>query len=203
MALALTAVHQAAENLLTCVCQDLARLPTELPGLDGCPCRMFVAPGQPAADGCDEGCVTLPADQYPGQLTVHVIRIYATDRQTFPRETGTTATIRDNRDCAPPPTTAVELAVTLWRCTPLPTDQGCPPTAAQLGDSAMQLHADLLSVQRAILCCYADTDTTRPRGRRYVMGNSRTLGPQGGCVGLEQRVVVALDDCLACEPVAP
>ena len=200
MALSLLAVHQAAQNLLECVCAGLSRLPTDVPGLAGCPCRSCVVPGAVAADGCDTDCATPPTGEYPGQLSVSVIRLYSSDRATFPREA---QTIHDGKQCVPPPVTAVELAVTVYRCAPLPTDQGCPPTCEQLSDSAMQLHADMLAVQTAVLCCYSATDTTRRNGRRFVLGQSRTLGPQGGCVGLEQRVTVALDDCVPCPVPGP
>lgn len=200
MALSLLAVHQAADNLLNCVCEALARVPAEVPGLPGCPCRSCVVPGASAADGCDGDCGPLPPGEFPGQLTVNVIRIYPTDRQSFPREV---QAVRDLKQCLAPPVTAVELAVTLYRCAPLPSDTGCPPSCEELNASATQLHVDMLAVQQAVLCCYAATDTTRRTGRRYVLGQSRTLGPQGGCVGLEQRVVVALDDCLPCPPESP
>ena len=200
MALSLLAVHQVAENLLQCVCAALSRLPTEVPGLDGCPCRSCVVPGAVAADGCDADCGTPPVGEYPGQLSVNVVRLYSSDRPAFPREV---LAVHDLKQCGPPPVTAVELAVTVYRCTPLPTDQGCAPTCEQMSASAMQLHADMLTVQSGILCCLAGTDTARRTGRRFVLGQSRTLGPQGGCVGLEQRVTVALDDCVPCPPAAP
>lgn len=195
MALSILAVDAAASSLLACVCSGLATLPAEVPGLDGCPCRSCVVPGTPAADNCGEGCEALPAGQFPGQLTVNVVRIYSAERQGFPREA---QTIRDLKDCPPPQTTAVELLVTLYRCVPGVSDEGCPPSCEALSASAMQLHADMLAIQRAILCCYAGTDTTRPRGRRYVMGASTVTGPRGDCVGIEQRVTVALDDGLCC-----
>jgi hypothetical protein len=197
MALSITAIDTAAQDLLTCVCNSLAALPVEVPGLAGCPCRTCVVPGAVAADGCDETCGAVAPDEYPGQLTVSVVRIYSTDRQSFPREL---ATVRDNRGCQPQPVTAVELAVTLFRCTPLPSDDGCPPSCESLSASALQLHVDMLAVQRAALCCYAGTDTVTRGGRRYTLGGSRTLGPQGGCVGLEQRLTVGLDGCLVCPP---
>lgn len=200
MALSLLAVHQASENLLECVCTGLGRLPAEVPGLAGCPCRSCVVPGVAAADGCDASCGTLPPGEHPGQLSVNVVRLYSSDRTSFPREV---LAVQDGKQCGPPPVTAVELAITVYRCAPLPSDQGCPPTCEELTASATQLHADMLAVQAAVLCCYSGTDTTRRNGRRFVLGQSRTLGPQGGCVGMEQRVVVALDDCVPCPPVEP
>lgn len=199
VAMPITAIDTAAQDLLSCVCTSLSGLPTEVPGLAGCPCRSCVVPGTVAADGCDETCGVLPPGEYAGQLTVSVARLFASDRNLFPREA---ALVRDNRGCQPQHTTAVELLVTLFRCAPLPSDEGCPPSCESLAASALQLHTDMLAVQRAILCCYADTDQSVRGGRRYVLGQSRTLGPQGGCVGLEQRVVVALDGCLVC-PVPP
>lgn len=200
MALSTLAVDAAATSLLACACDALSRLPAEVPGLAGCPCRSCVVPGaQVAWDGCDGACPPVPGE-FPGQLSVNVIRIYTSDRTSFPREV---QTVRDLKNCPMPQTTAVELAVTVLRCTPLPSDQGCPPTCDEMAASAMQLHADMLAVQQSVLCCYAGTDTTRRNGRRYVMGQSRTLGPQGGCVGFEQRVTVALDDALCCPVEEP
>lgn len=202
------AVHQAAQDLLNCVCTSLAALPVELPGLMGCPCRAGVVPGEPAADGCDGGCDMQPGD-WPGQLTVNVDRLFATDFNTFPRETGTLSTvgngsgIRDLKNCAMPQVTAVVLRVTLWRCVPGPDDRGCPPSMAALDEAAMQLHADMLAVQQGILCCYAGTDTTRRNGRRYVVGQTLPLGPQGGCAGFQTTVTVALDDCIPCPAPTP
>lgn len=204
MALNLLAAHQAAENLLTCVCSGLGRLPADVPGLAGCPCRVFVSPGVPAADGCDSSCTPLPAGQYPGQLTVHVVRAYSSTRQAFPRlETNSPDSVRDLRNCQGPPTTAVELMVTLYRCVPGMSNEGCPPAPEVLTASAMQTNADLMAIQSAVLCCYAATDTTRPRGRRFVLGQAAVVGPQGDCVGVQTAVTLALDDCLPCPPVVP
>lgn len=197
MALSILAVDAAATSLLACVCTALSRLPTEVPGLAGCPCRSCVVPGaQVAWDGCDGACPPVPGE-FPGQLSVNVVRLYSSDFHQFPREV---QTVRDVKNCPMPQTTAVELAVTVLRCVPGMDKNGCPPTCEQMSAAAMQSHADMLAVQQAILCCYAGTDTSRRNGRRYVLGQSRTVGPQGDCAGFEQRVVVALDDCLPCPP---
>jgi hypothetical protein len=209
MALSMLAIHQAAQNLLDCCCTALAALPAEIPGLAGCPCRVGVVPGAVAADGCDGGCNVQPGE-YPGQLTVNVVRIYASDPVQFPREAGSLTSsqtpgngVRSLKNCAMPQVTAVELLVTLFRCVPGPTDDGCPPTMAELDASALQYHADMLAVQQGILCCYAGTDDTRRNGRRYVMGQTTTIGPSGGCVGFQTRVVVALDDVIPPIPATP
>lgn len=208
MALSMLAIHQAAQNLLDCVCGAVDALTLSVPGLAGCPCRVGVVPATPAADGCDGGCDAGPGE-WPGQLTVNVVRLYASDLTVFPREAGGTSQtanglgVRSLKNCTMPQVTAVELAVTLFRCAPGPSDEGCPPAMAELDASAMQYHADMLAVQQGILCCYSGTDVTRRTGRRYVMGQTTTIGPSGACVGFQTRVTVALDDSLPPVPVAP
>lgn len=191
MTLNVLSVHQAASNLLDCVCGALSRVPVQVPGLMGCPCRTCVVPGaQVAWDGCDTGCgETLPLGQFPGQLSVNVVRMFQTDTTSFPRET----TLVTDAACQSPLITGLELAITVLRCQPLPSDGGCPPDCDELNDAAMQQHADMAAVWTGVTCCYANTDTTRRKGRRFVLGSSRTVGPQGGCSGFEQRVTVALE----------
>lgn len=198
MALNLLSIHQAAQSLLDCVCAALDAAPETVPGLAGCPCRVGVVAGAVAADGCDGGCDIQPG-QFPGQLTVSTRRIFATDSNTFPRETGlgsdrTTGGVRDRSLCRLPQLTAVELLVTLFRCAPGPTEEGCPPSMAELDASALQFHADMLAVQQGVLCCFPATEIdVRRNGRRFVMGSTTTIGPQGGCVGFQTMVTVALD----------
>ena len=86
----------------------------------------------------------------------------------------------------------VTLAVTVFRCAHGPTAGGCPPTPAELSGDAMQVHADMVAVQRAALCCFGATGGQR-NGRRYVLGATTTIGPQGGCVGFQTLVTVLLD----------
>lgn len=207
MALTLLSVHQAAQDLLDCVCGALDASPLEIPGLAGCPCRVGVVPGEVAADGCDGGCNVGPGE-FPGQLTVSVRRVFATDTNNFPRELGlgsdrTSGGVRDRSLCRLPQLTAVELLVTLFRCTPVPDDNGCPPSMQALDATALQYHADMLAVQRGILCCFPGTETdVRRNGRRFLVGATTTIGPQGGCVGFQTSVTVALDGQLPPLPEA-
>ncbi|QBZ73511.1 hypothetical protein SEA_MISCHIEF19_26 [Streptomyces phage Mischief19] len=190
MALDTLTFHSAASALLDCVCAELDELydPQATAPLMGCPCRKMVIAGQAAADGCDGGCSRPGTGEFPGQLTVGVQRIYSTDRQQFPREL---TVARDGRNCGMPVSLAVQLNVTVFRCAPLPTDGGCPPTPAELSASALQTHADMAAVNRGVLCCFG-SDSTRPNGRRYVLGATTPLGPQGGCVGFSTLVTVDL-----------
>lgn len=201
MALSLTAANLLASQVLTCVCEALDRTPVALPGLYGCPCRKYVSAGTPAADGCDTSCGTLPAGEYPGQLTVNVVRLFNTNYTDFPREVAFRGnqTVMDARKCLPP-VTAVELNVTVFRCTPLPSDQGCPPAPADIEAAALQLNVDMIAVQEGILCCLADAGVTpmHPNGYRFVMNGSRVIDASGGCVGFSQTLIVSLDDVTCC-----
>lgn len=199
MALDYLAVQQAAQSLLDCTCEALDDLVTEVPGLAGCPCRVGIVPGAPAADGCDGGCNVQPGE-YPGQLTVNVVRTYPAD---LPRFTNVQAVILDGSNCGTTALTVVDLSVTLWRCVPGPTDDGCPPSMTELGASAIQLHADMLAINQAVTCCFATRGTTRRKGRRYSLGQTTVLGPQGGCVGIQTTVTVALDALSVAPPAGP
>lgn len=189
MALDTLSFHSAATALLDCVCNELDELhdPAAATPLMGCPCRKAVIAGQAAADGCGGDCNQPGPGEFPGQLTVGVQRIYTTDRQQFPREL---SVAKDGRNCGMPVSLAVQLNVTVFRCAPVPTGQ-CPPTPEELTANALQMHADMVAVQRGVLCCFG-TDTSRPNGRRYVLGATTPIGPQGGCVGFSTLVTVDL-----------
>lgn len=52
----------------------------------------------------------------------------------------------------------------------------------------------MVVVRNALECCLPSTGEQR-RGRVVFVGESKTVGPEGMCVGLEQRVTVALPGC--------
>ncbi|MGO4747800.1 hypothetical protein AB4212_04040 [Streptomyces sp. 2MCAF27] len=191
MALHPLAIHDLAEAVLGCVCAALEDTATKVEGQPACPdCRTCLVPGTPAWDGCEDPCT----GEAGGQLTVNVTRVYPSTTTSFPAED---RTVRDLRECAPPPVTAVELVVTLLRCAPGPTEQGCLPSCEEEEAAARVLHVDQFTVYNALLCCVSRTGGGR-RGRRFLLGASRVVGPQGGCVGIEQRVTVALPGCDPC-----
>ncbi|OEJ56842.1 hypothetical protein BGM19_01110 [Streptomyces agglomeratus] len=192
MALTPLAIHDLTEAVLGCVCVALDRTAVDVPDQPGCPsCRACVVPGQPAWDTCDDPC---SGEESGGQLTVSVARIYASTDADFPAEA---RVVQGVRGCMPPPVTALELVVTLLRCAPTFSEDGCPPTCDELSAASRALHVDMVTVYNALLCCLPGTEQRR-RGRRFVMGVQRTIGPEGGCVGLEQRVTVALPGCGRC-----
>ncbi|MGW2964027.1 hypothetical protein ACWDGI_36965 [Streptomyces sp. NPDC001220] len=89
----------------------------------------------------------------------------------------------------------MELVVTVLRCAPSFGEGACPPSCDALEEAARILHIDMVVVRNALERCLPTTGDQR-RGRVVFVGEQRTVGPQGGCVGLEQRVTVALQGCL-------
>ncbi|WP_146192640.1 hypothetical protein [Streptomyces sp. A244] len=81
----------------------------------------------------------------------------------------------------------------------MPTDRGCPPSCDGQAAAARTTHIDVTVMMNALLCCLPGTSTST-HGRSFVLGQSRVVGPEGGCVGVEQRVTVALPGC-ACPDV--
>lgn len=195
MALNALDLHDLTEAVLGCVCAALAEAALVVDGQPGCPGRACVVPGQPAWDNCDDPC---SGDGAPGQLTVSVARLYSSTLD-FPTED---RTVFGMRGCTPPPLTAAELVITLLRCAPTYDEGGCPPNCEELSAAARILHVDAVTVQNALLCCLPGTSSAR-RGRKFVLGQQRIVGPEGGCVGLEQRVTVALPGCRCPDEVSP
>lgn len=190
MALTPLAIHDLAETVLACVCMALDDVAAEVEGQPGCPCRACVVPGTPAWDDCSDPC---SGDDGPGgQLTVNFARIYGTSR--FPQEE--IDNVQGTRGCQPPATMAAEMVVTLLRCVPTVNENGCPPTCEELSAAARVTHVDAATVYNALMCCLPKTGGRR--GRRFLMGQQKIIGPQGGCVGIEQRVIVALPGCAPC-----
>ncbi|MGA5202814.1 hypothetical protein [Streptomyces variegatus] len=188
MALTPFALHELAEEVLGCVCAALDAVAADEEDVLGCPERACVVPGKAAWDSCDDPC----GGGTPGQLTVNVAQIFpSTSFPTLDRE------VRGMRSCPPPAVTAAELVITLLRCAPGPDENGCPPSCEELAASARQLHVDATTVYNALICCLPKTGSGR-RGPKYVLGIQRTVGPEGLCVGIEQRVTVALPGCGRC-----
>lgn len=180
-----TAIHDLAQAVLACVCTALEETATEVEGQPGCPCRACVVPGTPAWDSCADPC----SSDTGGQLTVSVARLYpSTD---FPAQS---SDVQGVRGCMPAPTTAAELVITLLRCAPLPDSNGCPPTCDEQAAAARVVHVDAVTIMNALYCCLPGLGPAR-RGLKFTVGQQRLLGPEGGCVGVEQRVTVALPGC--------
>lgn len=197
MALRRTAVHDLTQAVLGCVCEALQATAVEVEGQPGCPCRACVVPGQPAWDNCGNPCDQ--EDEVGGQLSVSVVRLYPSSLAQFPAED---RQVLGTKTCVLPQLIAVEVLVTLLRCAPGPSEDGCPPTCEELALAAQILHTDMTTVHNALMCCVPATSSRR-RGQIFIVGQQKTVGPQGDCVGLEQRLTVGLPACPCPEEELP
>lgn len=188
MALRQTSVNDMAETILGCVCAALDAAADDVEGIPGCPCRACVVPGMPAWDDCEDPCGQSGAG---GQLTVSFVRLYTST--TFPADD---LPVRGLPGCVPSAGVAAEFVVTLLRCVPISSEDGCPPTCEEQSAAAKILNTDAVTVYNALVCCLPKTGGRR--GPKYVMGQQKVVGPQGGCAGIEQRVTVALASCVKC-----
>lgn len=156
-----------AEEIRTCVCNTLN---TE--GTCGCPCRSCVIVGRPAFDDCCNG-----------QLTVSLERLYV--HGNFPAKDTQPAF------CSTP--LAADYLITYIRCAPVIKDDGSPPSCDELSDSALGIYTDLYVVKRALICCLQ----AAKRKRKFVMGESNPLTPDGACQGFEIRLTIEIEDTLS------
>ncbi|MGW2951491.1 hypothetical protein [Streptomyces eurythermus] len=193
MALNPLVIHETAEALLACVCAELTLTAARVDGQPGCPCRSCVVPGTPAWDDCGGDC---SGGAPPGQLTVNFVSVIPSSN--FPAET---RDVLGSKNCAPI-RPAAEFLITLLRCAPTPDEQSCPPACEELETAARVLAVDATTVWNALQCCFPGTSQAR-RGQTFVMGQQRVVGPEGECVGIEQRVIVALPSCKCPEGESP
>lgn len=131
----------------------------------GCPCRRFISTGPPAWD--QEACCS------DGQLTAYVERIYP--YKLFPSQTGEPSVCSTEL--------AVDVVVTLLRCYPaVLKEDGSSPTASEINAASEAVNRDLLLLTKAVICCLSGK-----RSRLFIFTGGRTIGPDGGCVGVEAR----------------
>jgi hypothetical protein len=181
-------MYTLAEGILACVCTALDEARAEDNTLPGCPCRTFVAPGARIAWDCSDGsCGT----QCAGQLTVHFENVTLADSANGDFRTG--SVVQKGRSCNVS-FVRVEFVVTLLRCVPVAYDTGQPPEAADLADAAYVQMADAETILAALQCCVPGL-AAPGHTLRYTLGAGRTIGPEGGCAGVEQRVTVAIPGC--------
>ncbi|MGJ3558828.1 hypothetical protein ACR6C2_07565 [Streptomyces sp. INA 01156] len=166
------------------MCATLAETAMAVDGQPGCPCVTCVVPGTPAWDSCDGGC---EGGETPGQLTVHYSGMVPTSN--FPQET---RDVIGSKNCLPV-RAAAEYVITLLRCAPSPARTGVRPPARS---SRLPRGSSRWTRRRSgTRSRAASRRPANRRGQTFVMGQQRTIGPEGGCVGVEQRVTVALPSC--------
>lgn len=157
------AVWPVVEAMSVCLCSTLS---DDGLGDDLCFCGIF--PGSQAYDQMGDGTA--------GQAWVRVVRVFPSN--TFPQIEQS-----PRRSCGAD--LAVELEIGVLRCAPMPTDSGrVPPSMSAQWDATRLQMADMASMQRAVQCCYRDSDLV-------MLGNYTPTGPQGGIVGGTWQVLVS------------
>lgn len=170
------ATFDMAFRLLECVAAELAAA-SDL----GAPPRVLVSPGAEIAwDDCE--C---------GQLTVHTLRSYPSDKFPIIKQVGPFTQCEATN-------TVVEYVVTILRCVPASQDDGTPPDAAALTDASRQDHLDRWAVRRGVACCFEATDDPRAPTTRLIQ-EQLAVGSEGLCMGSELHLFVAFPNCLTCQ----
>lgn len=139
--------------------------------------RVFLEPGATAVwDTC---CID---DGREGQLWVATTQVYPATGQLTPD----TQPVR-----CQPSGFAADLIVGVLRCAHTLDDQGNPPTVEQVTADAEKVARDRTLIRDAILC---DAGPRLDVGG-YRLGGWVPLGPQGGCVGGQWTLTIALPSC--------
>lgn len=143
-------------------------------GLTTKPCRSGVVPGLVAWDDCSCGILA----------TTWAI-IMGSD--TFPQEK---IDVSGNCDTA---WEVIEIAVQIIRCAPSPGNNNSQlaPSVKSLSDAAKLMDVDATQMGRAVtvlLCGMKDSYEIVD----FMVTRCSSVGPEGGCVGSEQRMLIAL-----------
>jgi hypothetical protein len=174
-------VYDLAAALRDCVADTL-----EASATAGLPERVCVVPGAIAWDDCQ--C---------GQLAVTVTRLYPSNR--FPQELSGQGSDVPSRCGAA--LLGVDLTVQVVRCAPSPTDADPAVACAALEATAQMVLDDAYWTRVGVVCCLRDLEDETTITDWLVRAQT-PAGPQGGCVGSDLAVTVAVPyDCPCGEPV--
>lgn len=167
-------LNQILAEILVCACDILDQGLCDGEASNcGCPCRAFVTAGQPVWD--------LEACCGDGQLAVYVKDLYPVSN--FPSRGS------DPNICTP--LLAANVGIQLLRCWPATIgEDGSAPTGPQINAASVDVYRDMYLLTWGLICCLK----TNARKRKFVLNNSRVVGPQGGCVGVEVDITVEVLD---------
>lgn len=170
MLLSIAVVTGVAE----CVVAALENTPGGVPNRV-CP----VVPGAIAWDNCE--C---------GQLAQTITSVAPT--RAFP----TPSSELPDEKCGSP-MVVVSVTLSLTRCVTGVDDRGNSPRCASLFEEAVILEADRAAVRRAVRCCLANIYAEMPpRIFAYTVGAVNSVGPEGGCAGIEMTYQFGIaNDC--------
>jgi hypothetical protein len=112
-----------------------------------------------------------------GMLYVNIVRTFRSEN--FPLEDATWTPCRSNP-------LAVEMLVGVIRCSPMPDDRGNLPKADDITTTSRSVLDDAQTVYRCLNGWGCDED------RASVLTGQTMLADQGGCIGVETRILVEL-----------
>ena len=154
--------YQVCDRITTAIVAELT-LPV---------CRAGVVPGLIAWDDCSCGLLATTWALLMGS-------------SVFPQEQ---VYVEGNCDT---PWEVAEVAVQVIRCSPSPDGEANAPTVAALAATARQMDTDATQMRRAcmqLLCGLKDSYDIVD----FLVARNTPQGPEGGCVGSELRMYVAL-----------
>jgi hypothetical protein len=112
-----------------------------------------------------------------------VARIYPTDEARFP---SLLAIVPDNCRAIG---WAADLVMTVYRCVPVPDEDGTPPDCAELEAATAKILDDAQAMLSTVICCDWNVDPSRGLVR-MVPGQWSPLPSRGGCGGGTMTVTV-------------
>lgn len=164
-------LHALAVELLDAVVESLNTIPTYDAGLLGAPERVFVSPGTPVFDCCDQVAVHPPLIQFgdtsPGGLASGKRHLFGVINH-------------------------VTLLATSTRCIPTIDDLGRSPSLAALQASAEQLNADAWALHNHLFHLQSSGLLLSLCDEVFFDGISM-VQPSGGCAGWLVQVRAYLD----------
>lgn len=152
--MALKGIDDTLTALVNCVSDELDES-------DAPVCLHSNTIGTPAIASC---CECTPGKS--GELWGNFLRLYQGHRETGVQ-------VQPRKPCAPA-TWVAQFQITLARCFPTLTDQGELPHHEDQAAAAMELHADVAAIRRAIHCC----QDTEPATLEAI---NVQADPSGGC----------------------
>lgn len=181
-----TAFYDVAEIVLDCVCEQMTTVKDTIPTYGGCPCLVYVSPGEPAFDACCRPC----DGSAHGQLTVQIEDVFPSanfpsgEQFLFPCKAAAWV---------------VSVRIIVARCIPTMDEQGRIDPAAQSAAAEM-LATDLYAVLQALTCCVtadAVPGKTKRRVSISAVGNVE-IPSEGGCGGIEVRAAIEAGPVCGC-----
>jgi hypothetical protein len=140
--------------------------------IGGVPNRSCVVPGAIAWDECD--C---------GQLSVSIVQTWPS--RSFP---GDPASGSQTQDACGVPYLVAQLTVQVARCAPNPDGSGSVSCQA-LERGAQVVAEDGMAIREAAFCAL---QFLKDRDDDFIVRGQTVIGPEGGCMGVEQSVIVGV-----------